>query len=467
MQTKFFTWLLVFVLVGLSSAYIYQANKDKENYLYKDYGKFYQAARFALEGKDPYDKIFIIHKVDKKIEKSGQTPRIDSLGGLLNPPFFVLLVLPFGLLSYSWSLLLWSLVSIVCGIISLGLLQKCLPVHFTLNLSLSLLIAFFAYYPTFANIQFGQVTLILMPFEIGAWLAVRRNNNRLAGVLLGIAASLKPFFGLFLLYFLIRREWRALSWFISTIVICAGIAMIGLGVKSYVNYYAILHSVKWYSSSWNASLYGFLVRLLGGSERNIPLIAAPGLSLKVFYLSVIIILAGFIKFLWPTSKIISEKKRDLDFSITVITLLIISPLTWLYYLPLLIIPWVVLLQLAREKQHIGIYLSTCLSIVLSGISHVFIGPGSIRAENVVAVFIVSALSVIALFILFVTLFFARRISQHPGRPVGSLVLDPIEWISVYGLLLFPSLLSILNTVNSTALFGESFIPDFTSAFFGS
>ena len=74
---------------------------------------------------------------------------------------------------------------------------------------------FFAYFPTFANSSYGQLTLFLLLDVTLAWLALRNGKNQAAGCWLGAAASIKPFFGLFLIALLISRNWRAASAFIA------------------------------------------------------------------------------------------------------------------------------------------------------------------------------------------------------------------------------------------------------------
>lgn len=469
-HSKALTSLVVFLLLALSLIYAHQINQNKDNFLYKDYGKFYQGARFALEGKSIYSKIFLVMKPTAATQGK---PQLKPAAGLLNPPFFTLLILPLGLLSYTASLIIWSILSIFCGVISVLLLQKTLDLEQrSLTLTLGLLLAVFAYYPTFANIQFGQVTLILLPFEIGAWYAIRNNHNYAAALLLGIAASLKPFFALFLLYFLLRREWRALAWFISTILLCALLATFAFGIHTYPEYHAILQHITWYSSSWNASLLGFLTRLFGHNENNTPLLAFSSITIPLFYLLSGVLLLAMIKFVWPTITPAPEKKRDLDFSITIIVMLLLSPLAWLYYFPLLMIPAVVLFKLAKEKQSLGLYLLTCMSIFLSGIPQTFIPANKITASNAAAVFVLSSTNVATLILLLCALFFARKIllaySKRPEQTKyqGILLLDHLEWITGYVVVLLPSLFSILGVVNSTILFGQTFIPDFTSAILG-
>lgn len=446
MPTKSLSWLLITLLLCLSIVYAVEINKDKDNFLLKDYGKFYQATQFFLKGES-------IYSAPTKIQKTSL-----KHSTLLNPPFFILLLLPLGLLSYPISLWLWSLISIACGIISVLFLLKILNFQKQqLNYVLGFFLAFFVYYPTFTNMQFGQVTLFLMPLITGAWLAARQKNYYWLGILLGIAASIKPFIGLFFLYLLIRCEWRALACFLITLFICSLLASIVFGYHSYIDYFYVLQSVNWYSASWNDSLLGFLLRLFGGKEINTPLISLPWLTYKLYYLIEILLLGMYIKFIWPIKKINLQKKLDIDFSLTIVVMLLLSPLAWLYYFPFLIIPFIVLLQLAKEHQSINLYLASCFGILLSGISHLSTTPAKITPDNTTSIFLLSSCNVAALLMLLIALFFAnKRLSINSLTTTGTLSLSTLEWITFYVIVLLPSLFSILNTVNVNLLFNISY-----------
>jgi hypothetical protein len=463
MPSKSLTLLLILMLFGLSVAYFYEIHKDQENFLYKDYGKFYQATQFAQQGKSIYTKIYLIKK-----NPENKTARVVPFGKMLNPPFFIWALLPLGLLSYSTSLWIWSLLSLACGTISIVLLQKNLKFPRTsATLTLTLILAFFAYYPTFSNIQFGQITLILLPLVIGAWLAARHKNYCLLGILLGVAASLKIFLGLFILYFLWRREWRALTWFVIIILICGLLPLTYFNHQVYFDYYTTLQQVNWYSSSWNVSLYGFLLRLFGGNgEHNVALFAFPWLTAKIYYLLAGLLLLGLGKFLMPMTQINPEKKCDIDFAIIIVAMLLLSPFAWLYYFPLLIIPVVVLFQTAKEKHSTLLFIFTGLCVLFGGVaSPILLGPSKITLNNVTSVFMLSSLNFSALLILFGELFYARYLLAKAQLP-GQLTLAPYEWITLLVIVLIPSLLNILTVVNATALFGIHTALDYTAISFG-
>ncbi|MFC3890472.1 glycosyltransferase 87 family protein [Lentzea rhizosphaerae] len=76
--------------------------------------------------------------------------------------------------------------------------------------------------PVISTFLFGQINLVLMALVVVDCLAVR--DPRLRGVLVGLAAAIKLTPLIFLLYFLVRRDWRAA---ITSMVTFLGLAAAG------------------------------------------------------------------------------------------------------------------------------------------------------------------------------------------------------------------------------------------------
>ena len=255
-----------------------------------------------------------------------------------------------------------------------------------------LLIALFSYFPTFATLQFGQVSLFLLPLLALGWRAARDEKTIRAAIFLGIATSLKPFIGLFLFYFLMRKEWRGLCAFFATLLSCALIAAWFLGLDSYADYYQACQQIKWAASSWNVSIYGFLLRLFGGIESNMAVLPIPGLITYVYPLLAGVFFLTIIRFLRPSVNMLAEQKVDLDFSVIILGMLLLSPLGWIYYFPLLSIPILILWQFAKKGIYpiaLPIILMAC--IFLSNIPISLFDSDQINTANMLRIFFGSSL----------------------------------------------------------------------------
>jgi Glycosyltransferase family 87/WD40-like Beta Propeller Repeat len=67
-----------------------------------------------------------------------------------------------------------------------------------------------ACFPLHRNLEYGQYYILLLALMVAACWAYQRQRSALAGALIALAAAAKVFPVLFLLYFLRKRDWRAL-----------------------------------------------------------------------------------------------------------------------------------------------------------------------------------------------------------------------------------------------------------------
>ena len=265
----------------------------------------------------------------------------------LNPPIFAIIALPISLLSYEVAWWTWSCASIFCAIFSLKIIFN------MLNPGLSLTkpaftwscLGLLSYYPFFANFIFGQVGTFLLLLLALSWRAMRRGNLVSAGVWLGLATSFKPFFGLFLIAFIAGRIPRAAVGLLLTTAACTASSWLTLGSDIFHEYWLITQEITWTASNWNASLTGFFTRLFGGSE-NTPWIYSRHLGLGCIFFSTIF----FVALTWRSIRTLPWHDRphhhlsDTIFLIVPPTMLLLSPLGWLYYFPLLTIGALILWQ---------------------------------------------------------------------------------------------------------------------------
>lgn len=408
----FFSGVILLAILLILNV-IYPLTLGKINILYSDFGKFYHSQQLFIQGKNIYAPVYFVKNKLKPATPTAQAKPLHSkvvkLGANLNPPFFTLISFPLAYLSYPQALLMWSLLSIIGGALGILLLQQKLdPQNFSMRSALIVLIALFSYFPSFVSLQFGQVGLLLIPLMVCGWRAARDGAAFRTAFFLGIAASLKPFIGLFLFYFLMRKEWKGLCVFVITLFSCAMLAAIFLGFDSYVDYYHACQQINWAASSWNVSLYGFLLRLLGGIENNAALLPIPGLITYLYPAVAGLFFFAIIHFLRPVSVIQNEQKMDLDFCIIITSMLLLSPLGWIYYFPFLCIPILILWQFSNKGIYpivLPLFLMAC--IFLSNIPISLFSSNLIQAKNILRVFFGSSLYFLVLIGLTSLLFWLR------------------------------------------------------------
>lgn len=470
--THFLLLLLgICILSGLFCiSYTYPITLGKNSILYSDYGKFYHSQRLFIEGKNIYSPVYFIKNKKHSapghglLSKQTKPPHaIIRLAGNLNPPFFTLISFPLAYLSFSKALLLWTFFSMLAGCLSILAIQQKLEPRsiFSLPSCLLLLIGFISYFPTFATLQFGQVSLLLLPLLVLGWRAAHDQKSTKAAIFLGLAASVKPFIGLFLLYFLIRKEWRALLIFVASILICGLISIAFFGIDTYYSYYQACHQIVWAASSWNVSIYGFLLRLIGGTETNTPLLSIPGLLIFAYFFLSALLLLALIDFLRPTPAIDLQEKTDLDFSIILLGMLLLSPLGWMYYFPLLSIPFLILWNFPKKGLlPIGLPLLLATFLLLTNIPIPLIPSHEIKANNVHHVFLGSSLYFSALIGLSALLFFIRQ--QLRKKPVLYFERIPASLLLLVCVVVFlPSILGITKASNNWMRYAANYAKEYT------
>jgi hypothetical protein len=326
-----------------------------------DFYKFYLSSSNLLQGKAIYwpapDRASATSHCNPNVKNKFNQDVLDAMPEAirlclhpnLNPPFFIALTTPLALLDYPQALWVWSLASIISGIWALMLIFKsdALPTASATTKTL-IGLAFFAYFPTFANSSYGQLTLFLLLDVTLAWLALRNGKNRAAGCWLGVAASIKPFFGLFLIALLIGRNWRAVSGFIATCGVSFLMGGLLAGFSTYNSYLTILNKVNWLATAWNGSYAGFFIRFFGGPA-NKAWIDAPMLAQGLPAVCSIATVGVLAVVIFKLAKSSGRKLyADALVALTIPAMLLISPLGWNYYFPLLIISFVVIWNLTAD-----------------------------------------------------------------------------------------------------------------------
>lgn len=453
---KILTFLLLLILFPIGLLHYHEISAVKTQPFYNDYGTFYESLYWSKHNESLY-KIYKI-KITNKANPFMQSHFINHPTNL-NPPFFSFLIYPLSYFSFSTSMLIWIFFSVLCGIFVILYSTKMLAVTKNkLLITLALLAALFAYYPTVINIQLGQLGLVLMPLVFFSWWGARNKQMRLCGLLLGFATSIKIFLGIFAIYFLMRREWRALKWFIGTILVCSLLPLTLFPFSEYAAYYKTLAThISWLTSSWNASLPGFLIRVFGGNQEiNTPLIHLPTLSYMLRWLLSGILLITFIKCLLSNAKIDPQTKCDLDFSLTLTLMLLISPLGWIYYFPLLFIPCITLFRIADQGyQTLTLRLLTCLVIILTSVPYPLILPKHIIGAS--TIFLNAGVYFYALLLLCSLLFFAHYILKQQSRSTAPDISQNLV-VSLYVMAFLPSFIGVLGIFTNFTANKAFFMP---------
>ena len=164
------------------------------------------------------------------------------------------------------------------------------------------------------GIILGQVHLVIFVLVTAAWLADREDRLVAAGLWLGAAIYLKPFFALVAAYWVWRRAWRA----VGTAAVVAGgayaIGLIWLRTPT-TEWLEALRSVTWQYATLNLSVWGWVARA------DLSVWVAVGLVALVLVL---------------LTMRLPMLTRDGAWFAVLAAAYLVSPIAWLYYaLPLI------------------------------------------------------------------------------------------------------------------------------------
>ena len=177
--------------------------------IHGDFDTFWRSSAAFWEGRDVYDT----------------GARLENL----NPPLWILLISPFGLLEPLIAFRVFVLMTLVMTVGYLAWMADELrlrPVWAVVGTAMLLFSS-----PLLATLALGQIYPILALLLVAAWMADRRDKLSFCGGILGVVVALKPSLAPILLWPMVRRRWRTfgaalVSGAVATLV---GIVVVGPG----------------------------------------------------------------------------------------------------------------------------------------------------------------------------------------------------------------------------------------------
>jgi hypothetical protein len=335
-----------------------------------DFPNYYLTARLLHEGYDTdriYEWIWMQRQKDHvRIEKSDQS----VVAFVTLTPFSPLLVWPLT----SWEPLpakhIWIAFNLAL-LVPVGVF-----IHLLTSLEwrrIALLIV--ATFPIHRNLQYGQYYILLLLVFVASLLLYVRKKRVLAGLLLGIAAGLKIFPALFLLYFLRKRDPKAAMGLIlgsiAASIISIAIfgfqlsrtylqqvlpwALRGEGMDPYAlttnSMSSLLHHLFIYEPEWNPH----------------PLLHAPILVALLQPVFQFMMLSAAILLVSPHD--MRPRQLRLEWAAYVVSLLVISTMPASYHFTLLILPMAIMTSLLIQQKRFPalallavLYLGTCFPL---------------------------------------------------------------------------------------------------------
>ncbi len=271
------------------------------------------------------------------------------------PPFIFIILSPLSFLSYVIAGKLWVAFSIICFLASLYIFIGMYH-HFSMDpvtvTALAVMIATF--FPAKFTFGMGQINMLILLLIALFFLFEKHREDWLAGVVLGVAMSVKLFPVLFIPWLLIRRRWQILIGLLIALTVCYGVLEV-LGYARLISYYYI-HVFPAVASGWkgdyyNQSLSGFLTREVtdNGIRRILEIAADIGIL--------------FITFI-PIVRPVKPKQFFLEGSLILVANVLVDAFSWQHHfvwiIPALIVVWFTMRELHEVRLNILFFASYIL-----------------------------------------------------------------------------------------------------------
>jgi alpha-1,2-mannosyltransferase len=273
-------------------------------------------------------------------------PELTNFHAFLTPPFLAWLFVPFSMLPYVWSFIIWSLLSLGGLYASL----KILGVKHTRRTYLWTL----CWFPVFAAVSFGQNSLLSLLILSLSYITWRRQRSFLSGLITSLMLF-KPqlVIGIAILWLVCwRKDWKALLGLLTGGGILAGLTWIFLP-EAATNY--IQMAIKYlpgmiYQEQFPLyhlhALRGFWTLLLPGMD---------GLSETISILISLVALGFFIDIVMR-----SRHRPALSYAAVIAATILITPHAMIYDWVLLLIPAILLWQ---ELPELKLYWRVVFAII--------------------------------------------------------------------------------------------------------
>lgn len=303
-----------------------------------DFMQDYLSARLLLQGESIYGSGIT--------EAAG---RMLGAGGIENfhPPSSALFFTPLALLPYGPAFWLWSAISLLLYLVIVGTVCRNLSMGAEKTRVLQALLLF--WYPFLSGIALGQSSMVIAFCIISCWAFMHKGREVPAGVMAGLASLLK-LYPLFLLgLFLARKSWKALLSSLGVVLAgaAATLAIVGpADVVTYILEVAPRDAREWGLFPLNISLAGFFSPLLIENGYVEALADSPGSARGiVLLLSAVLAVAALSR---CRSLPGDSEGVTVAFSLACVTMLLLSPISWIHICIILLLPILFFLRVAES-----------------------------------------------------------------------------------------------------------------------
>jgi len=268
--------------------------------------------------------------------------------GFVNLPIVAYLFWPFGALSDQVASLLHAVFGLVCILAAWWLLVRLLSLG--QQQALLLLFIFAANGPIVYSFKEGNLSHMLLLLFVVAFIWLRNGRQFGAGILLGLAALIKPPLLALGAYFLFRRNWRVVAGGALFCTLAVALSVVIFGWEMHLRWYELC--IKPFGKNpmgaYNVqSIPAFLLRLQLGPENKLFVWKTHSLGVPFAVLSGLLVAAIWISVLWvllrssmrmAIGKQPAPLATELEFMMVIAAICVTSPVSWSHYYSWFLLP---------------------------------------------------------------------------------------------------------------------------------
>lgn len=356
----------------------------------------------------------------------------------LYPPPSILVFAPLSGLSYETARLAILLINHVCILLFVYLFffkLKAIDVSRPLRgLVAAVLIAYiFRYNPIIAELFQGQIDLIVLILLCLTWYAEKTKGRAwLVALPLSLAILLKTYPLLFVLLLVMRRRYNAALWVLGLLLLYTAIAYVVLPQSVWGDWFVNVFPTGGYGKvpfnlvspayPWNQSINGFTSRIFLKNEFTetlLPSLAAARVVPYLLSLVVMVITVG-------CSYLASRRRHgagdliDLEFSVYLLAMYLVAPLSWEQHLVLILPPALIAINLLfAGRQHYIAYIVVIPSLFILAYPLPLLSPG--LAKGVLTL----GISIKLYAVTAIWMFFVRQVLRftEDAKPIKEQLID--------------------------------------------
>lgn len=262
--------------------------------------------------------------------------------GFTYPPFAAALMMPMSLISWhtaifvSVTMNVLAMFAVLTWLLTPIIRRQGWSFWFSMGIAGALAAAF---EPVRETVNFGQVNILLLFLVVGDILLLVRNGHRLGGIGVGLATAIKLTPGIFIVYLLVTRRWRAAA------VSAATATAATWGAATFA---PDASRVFWTDAMWNTDRVG--------SPTFISNQALTGLVQRIFNpdpmkpLWMLLVLITLVVWYWRARRAVKARDEVAGLALTGLVGCMVSPITWIHHLVWVLPSIVVLFDYATDRS---------------------------------------------------------------------------------------------------------------------